>query len=152
MNKVHKRRLIWVCVLLSCSILAVLLIMQALRENINLFFTPTQVTQGEAPQGILIRVGGMVEKNSVKRGNHLQVQFVVTDFSNKLIIHYSGILPDLFREGQGIVALGRLTSNNQFLASEVLAKHDENYMPPEIRSSLNLVKKPPKKDRNTDDT
>lgn len=133
MNDVRKRRLYLVLVLGFCSFCAALLVISALRANINLFFTPTQIEAGAAPQGARIRVGGLVEKGSVVRGKNLQVTFVVTDLSKRLTIKYTGILPDLFREGQGIVALGTLTDGNQFYAQEILAKHDENYRPPEIR-------------------
>jgi cytochrome c-type biogenesis protein CcmE len=136
MKRIRKRRLWGVITLLTCCGLAAFLVMSALRSNINLFFTPTQVAKGEAPIGPRIRVGGMVEKGSVVRGNNLQVQFVVTDFAHRVTISYSGILPDLFREGQGIVALGYISPNNQFHASEILAKHDENYMPPEVQRAL----------------
>lgn len=136
MKPMRKRRLWGVIILLICCGLAAYLVMRALQSNINLFFTPTQIAQGEAPSGSRIRVGGMVEKGSLIRGNNLQVQFTVTDFVHRITIHYSGILPDLFREGQGIVALGTITPNNQFQASEVLAKHDENYMPPEVQQAL----------------
>jgi len=128
----RKHRIIWVCILLGCSVLAGSLVIIALRSNLNFFFTPSQVVQGEAPKGTRIRVGGMIEKGSVIRGENLQVEFIVTDFNHKIKIQYSGILPDLFREGQGIVAMGHLISQNEFKATEVLAKHDENYMPPEL--------------------
>lgn len=118
------------------SIAATYLVLRALQHNINLFFTPTQVFNRESPVNRRIRVGGMVKKGSVIRSHDLNVQFTVTDFVQDLVIHYSGILPDLFRENQGIVALGTLTDNQQFVADEVLAKHDENYMPPEVRDMV----------------
>src|SRR5690606_27831248 len=109
----------------------------ALQQNINLFYNPTQIASGEAPQDARIRAGGMVKENSVSRSaDSLDVEFVVTDYAHDVTIRYRGILPDLFREGQGIVALGRLNENGVLVADEVLAKHDENYMPPEVTQAL----------------
>ena len=113
------------------------LVLYALRQNISLFYSPSQISEGQAPINQHIRVGGMVEKGSLKRNQKsLDVVFIITDFNKKLTIHYQGILPDLFREGQGIVAEGVLTGNQQFNASEVLAKHDEKYMPPQVEQTL----------------
>ena len=137
MNAIHKKRLIIVCVGVVAFAAAAGLVLFALNENINLFYSPTQVAEGEAPINKRIRVGGMVADGSVQREpDSLKVQFVVTDYENNLTIHYDRVLPDLFREGQGIVATGKLDQNGQFLASEVLAKHDENYMPPEVSDML----------------
>ena len=137
MNVIHKKRLIIVCVGVVAFAAAAGLVLFALNENINLFYSPTQVAEGEAPINKRIRVGGMVADGSVQREpDSLKVQFVVTDYENNLTIHYDRVLPDLFREGQGIVATGKLDQNGQFLASEVLAKHDENYMPPEVSDML----------------
>ncbi len=136
MTKKRWQRTAFVILLLIASGVVVSLIMFALNQNINLFFTPTQVMQGEAPVNARIRVGGMIEKGSVKRGEGLDVSFVITDFSHALKIHYQGILPNLFREEKGVVALGRLRGNI-FMADEVLAKHDENYMPPELKTQKN---------------
>jgi len=136
MNSIRKRRLIWMVILGFSTAIAVFLILMALRQNINLYFTPTQISQNrldEAKMGRRIRIGGMVEKGSLVRGKALQLEFVVTDFSHRLTIQYSGILPDLFKEGQGVVASGRLVGKDLFLADEILAKHDENYMPPGIK-------------------
>lgn len=117
--------------------IAVALLLYALRQNISLFYTPSQVVAGEAPQQHAIRVGGMVEKGSIIRGKKgLEVQFKVTDFNQTLAVTYTGILPDLFREGQGVVAEGQLIDNQHFRASQVLAKHDANYMPPEVKAAL----------------
>jgi cytochrome c-type biogenesis protein CcmE len=121
------------------SILAVAsaLVLYALRQNISLFYTPTQVATGQAPVNHSIRVGGMVEKGSIVRADQgLEVQFKITDFEQTITVTYQGILPDLFREGQGIVAEGYLTDNHLFRASQVLAKHDANYMPPEVKAAL----------------
>ncbi len=108
----------------------------ALQQNINLFYSPTQIANGEAPQGARIRAGGLVKEGSLTRGDDsLTVGFLVTDGDADTSIQYRGILPDLFREGQGIVAMGRLNAENVLIADEVLAKHDENYMPPEVSSA-----------------
>ena len=108
--------------------------LMALNQNINLFYSPEQIIAGEAPVDRVIRAGGMVVDGSVVRsGSGLGVRFTISDLrESQVIVQYTGILPDLFREGQGIIARGRLTSEGVFLADEVLAKHDENYMPPEI--------------------
>lgn len=113
------------------------MISMALKENINLFFSPSQVMAGEAPKNYTFRIGGMVATGSVKRNNtNLDVNFEVTDTAKNLPVVYTGILPDLFREGQGIVAQGKLRNDGVFVASEVLAKHDENYMPPEAAEAI----------------
>ena len=109
----------------------------AFRENLSYFYNPTQVTDGQVPKGRSFRVGGLVTKGSLKRvpGNE-EVRFVVTDLNRDVTVAYSGVLPDLFREGQGIIAHGRLDGSGIFVADEVLAKHDEKYMPPEVAQSL----------------
>jgi len=115
---------------------AVSLALVALNKNINLFFSPSQVISGQAPVNTTFRLGGMVVKGSVKRDpNSLNVSFNLTDTAEQVNVVYSGILPDLFREEQGIVTMGSLV-NGQFVASEVLAKHDENYMPPEVDDAV----------------
>jgi cytochrome c-type biogenesis protein CcmE len=137
MNAVHKKRLIIVIVGVAVFSAAAALVLYALNENINLFYSPTQVAEGEAPVNKRIRVGGMVAEGSVEREpDSLKIQFTVTDYENSLIVHYDRVLPDLFREGQGIVATGKLDDKGRFQASEVLAKHDENYMPPEVSDML----------------
>lgn len=137
MNAVRKKRLYIVLAILVGVSVAVGLALSALQENINLFYTPTQIANGEAPQGTRIRAGGMVAEGSVKRSSDsLNVEFVVTDFAKNVTIRYHGILPDLFREGQGIVALGKINADGELVADEVLAKHDENYMPPEVTKAL----------------
>lgn len=137
MTPQRKKRLILIAALLLGVSLAVGFALTALQQNINLFYTPTQIADGEAPQGTRIRAGGMVEKGSVQRSaDSLDVRFVVTDFHRSVPITYCGILPDLFREGQGIVALGRLGTDGVVVADEVLAKHDETYMPPEVAQAL----------------
>ena len=123
--------------------IAAALAMQAFRNNVMFFFDPTQIAAGEAPQGERFRMGGMVEKGSVvKTAGTLDIQFLVTDFKHTVPVKYSGILPDLFREGQGVVAHGRL-QNGTFVADEILAKHDEKYMPPEVAKSLKDNPPPP---------
>lgn len=112
----------------------------ALSQNINMFFTPTQVADGEVNAGTQFRIGGMVKEGSIVRADDsLQVKFVTTDFVSEVPIHYDGILPDLFREGQGIVAEGQVDSAGIFQASRVLAKHDENYMSPEVKAALDAA-------------
>jgi cytochrome c-type biogenesis protein CcmE len=146
-NPVRKKRLFIIIAILAGVGIAVALALSALQQNINLFYTPTQIANGEAPQDTRIRAGGMVEKGSVQRsGDSLDVQFVVTDFAKNVTIRYHGILPDLFREGQGIVALGKLNADGVLVADEVLAKHDENYMPPEVTKALEESGQLPKKE------
>ncbi|MGE0581735.1 MAG: cytochrome c maturation protein CcmE [Steroidobacteraceae bacterium] len=136
----RRRRLVLVLGIVAGVAVAGTLALQAFRENVMFFFDPTQVAQGEAPKGERFRLGGMVEKGSVLREpGSLEVRFVVTDFQRTVPVHYAGVLPDLFREGQGVVAHGRLGADGVFTADEVLAKHDENYMPPQVTRSL----KPP---------
>jgi cytochrome c-type biogenesis protein CcmE len=116
---------------------------QAFRSNVMFFFDPSQIAAGEAPPGERFRLGGMVEKGSVvKTAGTLDIQFLVTDYKHTVAVKYSGILPDLFREGQGVVAHGRL-QNGTFVADEILAKHDEKYMPPEVARSLKDNPPPP---------
>lgn len=137
MNPQRKQRLLVVLFIVLGVSVAVGLSLFALSENINLFYSPTQIAQGEVPPGQRIRAGGMVVAGSVRRDpNSLNVEFEVTDNQASVKVHYNGILPDLFREGQGIVAMGYLDGQGVFRADEVLAKHDENYMPPEVADAL----------------
>jgi cytochrome c-type biogenesis protein CcmE len=110
-------------------------VLNAFQSNLVFFFTPSQIAQGEAPKGRAFRVGGMVKEGSVKR-DQVNVEFVVTDTAHDVPVRYSGLLPDLFKEGKGVVAQGKLDEHGLFVASEVLAKHDENYMPPEAQHAL----------------
>jgi cytochrome c-type biogenesis protein CcmE len=119
---------------------AALLILNALNSNIALYVTPSDVAAGKSPQGQAFRIGGMVKEGSVKRDG-LTVNFVITDLAKDIPVAYTGILPDLFKEGKGAVIQGRLDSNGRFIASEVLAKHDENYMPPEAKHALEQAQK-----------
>lgn len=137
MNPVRKKRLFIILALLVGVGATVGLALSALQQNINLFYTPTQIASGEVPDGVRIRAGGMVKEGSLKRSaDSLDVEFVVHDGASEVAMRYRGILPDLFREGQGIVALGRLNADNVLVADEVLAKHDENYMPPEVAQAM----------------
>ena len=136
MRAKRKQRLYLVILLLIGLSAALGLTLMALKQNINLFFTPTQINAGDAPQGVAFRIGGMVVENSVERSeSDLLIKFAITDTAEDVPVRYTGILPDLFREGQGIVALGRLDGKT-FVASEVLAKHDENYMAPEATEAI----------------
>jgi|TARA_B110000908_G_scaffold172702_1_gene242146 cytochrome c-type biogenesis protein CcmE len=142
MHPQRKQRLIVVLLIVFGTGIAVALASFALRENINLFYPPMEIAAGKAPVGKQIRAGGMVLVGSIKRDpNSLRVDFVVTDYDAKVPVVYTGILPDLFDEGQGVVASGKLDSYGVFQATEVLAKHDENYMPPEVQSALDAATK-----------
>lgn len=138
MSPVQKKRLFFIGFILGGLALATTLILIALSKNINLFYSPAQLAESSIPPHKTIRVGGMVVKNSVKRAPDLNVAFTITDFQREMIVYYNGILPDLFREGQGIVALGKIDEKGEFHASQVLAKHDEKYMPPEVAGTLKL--------------
>ena len=142
MHPIRKKRLTIVLFLLVGLAIAVGLTTYALRQNINLFYDPTQISAGEAPVDVRIRAGGMVEEGSVLRDlDSLMVEFKVTDFNASVPVQYTGILPDLFAEGQGVVAMGRLNESGRFVADQVLAKHDENYMPPEVADALEKASK-----------
>ena len=141
MNPIRKQRLIIIVGVLIAVALSVALIMFAMKENINLFYSPTEVVAGNAPMERRIRVGGLVVTGSVIRGEDLHVSFDITDNAETITVKYAGILPDLFREGQGIIANGKLISANTVMADEVLAKHDENYMPPEVADALEKASK-----------
>ena len=136
MNPKRKQRLVMVLGILVAVGLAVGLMTFALKENINLFYTPSEVARGEAPLDRRIRVGGLVVPGTVNRGEGLAVTFDITDKEKAITVRYQGILPDLFREGQGIIANGRLIEGTLVEADEVLAKHDENYVPPEVQEAL----------------
>lgn len=136
--KAHrKKKLITLGIVLSILMLAILIIMYALRQNISLFYTPLQISRGEVPVNTIVRVGGMVVDGSVERAkDSLEVTFKLTDYKSSVMVHYNGVLPTLFREGQGIVSRGKLSPSKQFIAEEILAKHDSNYMPPEVKAAL----------------
>jgi len=140
MHPQRKKRLILIALVILGVGVAVGLALSALQQNINLFYTPSQIAAGEAPTDARIRAGGMVVNGSVKRSpDSLETQFAVSDGDQQILISYDGILPDLFREGQGIVALGRINENRMLIADEVLAKHDEEYMPPEVAQAMEKV-------------
>jgi cytochrome c-type biogenesis protein CcmE len=140
MTPARKKRLYWMLALLCGASAAAALAMAALQQNINLFYTPSQIAAGEAPRGTHIRAGGLVETGSLKRTpGSLALRFIVTDGERSILVRYEGILPDLFREGQGIVAMGRVESDGALHADEVLAKHDEKYMPPEAMGALKKI-------------
>ena len=138
--KPRNKRLIAIAGGLAVLGAAAALVLTAFQENLVFFFTPTQVAAKEAPTGRTFRIGGMVEKGSVKREG-VEVRFVVTDTAKSIPVVYSGALPDLFREGKGVVAQGQLGPDGVFRAREVLAKHDENYMPPDAAHALEQAQK-----------
>lgn len=137
MHPARRKRLILILSLLSGLGVAIGLMLYALQENLNLFYNPSQIAAGEVPEGARIRGGGMVVEGSVVRDpNSLRVRFEITDYAAKVPVLFDRTLPDLFREGQGVVVLGRLNDAGELVADEVLAKHDENYMPPEVAEAL----------------
>ena len=137
MHPIRKQRLILVSLVVVLSSAAVGLVAFALSDNINLFYPPADVVAGKAPVNRSIRLGGMVVEGSIKRSDtELDTTFRVTDYEASVVVRYSGILPDLFAEGEGVVAEGKLDSNGVLVATQVLAKHDENYMPPEVAAAL----------------
>lgn len=148
MKPIRRQRLILVLLLILGVGLSVALMMYALRENINHFYSPSRIASGEAPLNSQFRAGGIVVPGSVHRDSKdLTVYFNITDGAAEVEMQYTGILPDLFREGQSVVGTGKLNNNRRFIANEILAKHDENYMPPEVQKALEKaaphpVKKP----------
>ncbi len=137
MNSVRQKKLIWVLAVLLGAVVAVSLILYAIRNQTDYYFDPTAIAAGQAPEAKRIRAGGMVVAGSVQRdpSDQLNIQFKITDYKAVVPVSYRGVLPDLFAENSGIVATGEL-QDGVFVASEVLAKHDENYMPPEVARSL----------------
>ncbi|HLT25800.1 MAG TPA: cytochrome c maturation protein CcmE [Zeimonas sp.] len=135
--KARHRRLLWIIGGLAALSIAAGFVANAFRSNLVFFYTPTQIADGEAPVNKVFRIGGLVEPDSVRRvGDGTTVTFRVTDNAKTISVAYTGILPDLFKEGRGVVAQGRLEPDGTFTAREVLAKHDENYMPPEAAEAL----------------
>jgi len=131
------RRMALIAVVLGGVVVSAALAMRAFEQNLLYFFSPTQIATGEAPAERTFRLGGMVLDGSVEREpGSLTVSFVVTDYAHSIPVRYTGVLPDLFQEGQGVVARGRVEGDGHFAAEEVLAKHDENYMPPEVAEAL----------------
>jgi cytochrome c-type biogenesis protein CcmE len=137
MNKLQKNRLIYLSVTIFIVGIAASLILYALKKNINVFLTPSQITLTTLPSSYHFRLGGIVKKNSVVRAKHnLQIAFVVTDLKKEITVYYNGVLPDLFHEEKGVIAEGYLDNKGIFQASQVLAKHDENYMPKKVYDAL----------------
>ena len=148
----RKKRILMVCAILVGISISVILILTAFEKNLMYFYSPTEIINGDAPKTRSFRIGGLVVTDSVIRNSDdLKVSFILTDMVNEVKVIYEGILPDLFREGQGIVANGKLQSDNIFIAEQVLAKHDENYMPPEVAEALEAAGAlmPHKKNKNT---
>ncbi len=140
--KPRHKRIAFIASGVLCLGVATALVLNAFQSNLVFFHSPSDVLAGKAPKDKAFRVGGMVEKGSVKRvGDGLTVQFLVTDTVKTVPVAYTGTLPDLFREGKGVVAQGRLRPDGVFQASEVLAKHDENYMPPEVANAIEHAQK-----------
>jgi cytochrome c-type biogenesis protein CcmE len=137
--KPRQKRAMLIAAGLATLAVAAALVLGALKSNIALYVTPSEVAAGKAPQGRAFRIGGLVRKGSMSRDN-LTVHFVVTDLARDISVSYTGILPDLFKEGRGAVIEGKLMPDGTFVASEVLAKHDENYMPPEAKSALDAAR------------
>jgi cytochrome c-type biogenesis protein CcmE len=133
----RRKRLLAVIAIIGGVGAATALAMLAFQDNLLYFYNPTQVVAGEAPSGRTFRIGGLVTQGSLqKTEGTLKIRFMVTDYKESIPVNYEGLLPDLFREGQGVIAHGRLAENGEFVADEVLAKHDEDYMPPEVADSL----------------
>ena len=132
----RQKRMAGIAALAVGVAVAAALTLTAFRRNLMNFYTPSDLVAGAAPVGAAMRLGGLVEKGSVKRIEGLKVQFVLADCTSSVPVRFEGILPDLFREGQGIVASGAMETDHVFVATEVLAKHDENYMPPQVAKSL----------------
>ena len=133
----RRKRLVTVVAILIGVGIATAFALQAFQKNLLYYYSPSQIQAGEAPSSRSFRVGGLVENGSLKREpGSLEVRFTLTDYAHEVGVSYTGVLPDLFREGQGVIARGKLRPDGTFVAEEVLAKHDENYMPPEVKQSL----------------
>ena len=141
--KARHRRFMWIALGLCVIAVAVTLVLRAFNSNLVFFFTPSEVAENKAPADRTFRIGGLVTAGSVKRqSDGLTVTFAVTDMAKTIPVSYTGILPDLFKEGKGVVAQGKLGQDGVFRAAEILAKHDENYMPPEAAEALKRAGKP----------
>jgi cytochrome c-type biogenesis protein CcmE len=138
--KPRHKRLALVAVGIAGLVVATILVINALRSNTAYFFSPTRIVANEAPRNQLIRLGGVVKKGSIKRGEGLNVEFVVTDNAADVKVRYSGVLPDLFAEEKSVVTKGKLGADDVFAAEEVLAKHDEKYIPPEVAEAMQRAK------------
>jgi len=133
----RQKRMITVVAILAGVGIATTFALQSFQKNLLYYYSPSQIQAGEAPSARSFRVGGLVENGSLKREpGSLEVRFTLTDYAHQQSVSYTGVLPDLFREGQGVIARGKMGSDGMFVAEEVLAKHDENYMPPEVKDSL----------------
>ncbi|MDR3416795.1 MAG: cytochrome c maturation protein CcmE [Nevskia sp.] len=132
----RQKRMFAVAALVAGVSLAAVLGFTAFRKNMMYFYTPSDLLSGSLPAGAALQLGGLVERGSVKRGEGLLIEFVMADCSNQVPVRYEGVLPDLFREGQGVVATGHMDANHVFVASRILAKHDENYVPPNVAKSI----------------
>lgn len=142
MTPTRKKRLMLIVMVFLGMALATAIFLTAFKENIMFFKSPTEINAGDFPKQRDFRIGGMVKDDSLQRAqDSLKVSFVVTDHAHDVTVTYQGILPDLFREGQGVVAIGQMQPDGTFLAEEVLAKHDENYMPPEAAAAMEAAKK-----------
>ena len=138
----RKQRMFFIGLVLAAVVVAAIFATQAFRNNLLFFFSPTQIADGEAPTERQFRLGGMVLDGSVAREEgSMTVNFVVTDYAHSVPVSYTGILPDLFQEGQGVVAVGRIDGYGHFTADQIIAKHDENYMPPEVAEALENARK-----------
>lgn len=137
MNSLHKKRLVFILLIICSVAIATSLALYALQQNINLFYSPSQVAAGQAPHDHKFRLGGMVKEGSIEHASSgLLVSFIVTDRAQEVKVKYNGILPNLFRDGQGVVIDGKLDGEGNFWADQVLAKHDERYMPAQVRAML----------------
>lgn len=146
MHPVRKKRLVIVVMIITAVSFATALTLYALKQNINLYYTPTQVADGKAPIGQICRVGGIVKDNSIIYGKkNLQISFVVTDTVHTVTVDYNGVLPDLFRAGQGIVVQGKFNKNGILIADQVLAKHGSDYMPPPAEAAIKAAQEQQKK-------
>ena len=149
MKPARKKRLFFIIFLISGVTVAAGFAMYAFNQNLMFYFSPTDVKQGKAPINKIFRMGGMVVDGTFKKEQKsLKVHFDITDYDKTVSVEYTGILPDLFREGQGIISRGKLNAQGVFVAEEVLAKHDENYMPPEVAESLKKAKEKAEKKSN----
>ena len=143
MNNKQKRRLTGIIMIVAILAMAIGLVLYALKQNINLFYTPTQLLQAKIQPQQIVRIGGYVKEKSVRfDASGKQVVFVITDRTNEIAVKYNGVLPNLFRDGQGVVVSGKLAENNVLLADQVLAKHDEKYMPWPLAKELQKEKQP----------
>jgi cytochrome c-type biogenesis protein CcmE len=139
MHPARKQKLAVILAILLGSAATVGLVFVALNEGLNVFLTPTEIAEGKAGTRQNIRIGGMVKEGSLVEGAGTQIEFVTTDFNEEILVSYSGVLPNLFREGQGVVAQGYIDENGVFQAREILAKHDENYMSAEVKAALDAA-------------